>query len=118
IFLLEFWKVLTNSVVEWQQIMKKELTPKELRINYIIGHGLFFEAIGLVGNFLRKNYQQDWKKYISKLSSVDWLRQNSELWEGRAIKNGRVLKNAQTIKLTAIQIKKQLDLPLTEQEQQ
>lgn len=117
-FLMDFWKTLTESIIEWQQIMKKELTPKELRINYITGHGVFFEAMGLVGNYLRKYHKNDWKVYISKLSKVDWMRQNSELWEGRAIKNGRVRKNTQTIKLTAIQIKKQLELPLTKQELQ
>lgn len=116
-FLLAFWEKLTESITEWKQIMNKELTPKDLRINYIVGHGVFFEAIGIVGNYLRKNHPTEWENYISKLKAVDWSRDNTDLWEGRSIRNGRVSKNNQTIKLTANQIKKQLNLPLTEQEE-
>lgn len=115
LFLKEFWKTLTSSIFEWNQVMKKELTPKEIRMNYIVGHGVFFEAVGLVGYFLRNSYPNNWKEYIKKLNKVDWSRQ-SGYWDGRAIKNGRVLKNAQTIRLTAIQIKKILKIPLSEQE--
>lgn len=115
-FLIEFWGKLVDSIFEWKQIMNKDLTPKELRENFIIGHGVFFEAIGIVGNYLRKNHTNSWQDYIEKLKNVDWSRVNSELWEGRAIKNGRVRKNTQTIKLTSNQIKRQLNLPLSEQE--
>lgn len=114
-FLYEFWEILTSSILEWQQVMDKELTPKDIRMNYIVGHGVFFEAIGIVGNYLKQFHSKSWKSYIKKLKSADWSRQNT-CWEGRAIKNGRVQKNALTIKLTAIQIKKILQLPLTDQE--
>ncbi|GAA0493384.1 DNA sulfur modification protein DndB [Salinibacillus aidingensis] len=115
-FLKLFWETLTSSLDEWNQVLNKQISPKDLRMNYIIGHGVFFEAIGLVGNYLRKYHTDEWKSYIKKLKNIDWSRTNSELWEGRSIKNGRVQKNAQTIKLTAIQIKKLLGLPLTQQE--
>lgn len=116
-FIIEFWKLLTNSIHEWNQVMNKELTPKDLRINYIVGHGVFLESLGLVGNYLRKYYPEDWQEYIKRLQEVDWARSNTSHWEGRAIsKNGRIQKTANTIKLTAIQIKKLLNLPLMQQE--
>ncbi|MCM3741910.1 DNA sulfur modification protein DndB [Oceanobacillus luteolus] len=114
-FLHNFWSTLTDSISEWHQVMNKDLTPKDIRMNYIVGHGVFFEAIGIVGNFLRQFDPNNWQKYIKELNKADWSRQSGS-WEGRAIKNGRVQKNAQTIKLTAIQIKKILNLPLSEQE--
>lgn len=114
-FLHEFWETLASSVFEWEQVMNKELIPREIRTNFIVGHGVFFEAIGVVGNFLKKNYPKKWKDYIKRLRKVDWSRQGGN-WEGRAIRNGRIQKNNQTIKLTAIQIKKILNLPLSEQE--
>src|SRR5699024_5740545 len=46
-FAKEFWTVLTESISEWNQVMNKELTPKELRINFVIGHGVLFEALGI-----------------------------------------------------------------------
>lgn len=115
-FLHQFWEVFTNSIKEWQMVLKKELTPKEIRMNFIIGHGVSFEAIGIIGNYLRKNYPNDWETYLKKLNNIDWSREN-EIWEGRVIVNGRVQKNTQTLKLTAIQIKKLLHLPLTKDEQ-
>lgn len=117
-FLIEFWSLLTNSITEWKLIMKKELRPRDLRINFIVGHGVFFEAIGIVGNYIKNYHPKDWKNYINKLDKIDWSRDNSELWEGRAIINGRIAKNNKTIRLTANQIKKQLNLPLTKIEQQ
>ncbi|GGD08336.1 DNA sulfur modification protein DndB [Pontibacillus salipaludis] len=115
-FLIEFWETLTSSILEWEQVMERHLTPKELRINYVVGHGVFLEAIGLVGKELRANYHNKWKDYISALKTIDWSRTNSDYWEGRAINNGRVQKTGHTIKLTAIQIKNLLDLPLSENE--
>lgn len=115
-FLKAFWKCLTDSITEWNLVMKKALTPKDLRMNYIIGHGVFLEAIGIVGNYLRKYHENEWRVYIKRLRDIDWSRSNTDKWEGRAIKNGRVQKNTQTIRLTANQIKKFLSLPLTEQE--
>jgi len=114
-FAKEFWTVLTESISEWNQVMNKELTPKELRINFVIGHGVLFEALGIVGNYLRENFEADWKDYIKSLQKIDWSRTNQK-WEGRSIKNGRVHKNARTIQLSANQIKKFLGLPLTKKE--
>jgi|SRR5690625_4453154 len=116
VFLHDFWEELINSIVEWQQVMNKELTPKDIRMNFVVGHGVFFEAIGIVGNHLKKFYSDNWRKYIEQLKHADWSRQNDD-WEDRAVKNGRVQKNARTTKLTAIQIKKTLNLPLTKQEE-
>ncbi|WP_077622437.1 DNA sulfur modification protein DndB [Sediminibacillus massiliensis] len=116
-YVTEFWEILTSSISEWEHVINKELTPKELRINYIVGHGVFLEAIGIVGHYLRKYHSTDWQDYVERLKDIDWSRSNAALWEGRAIsKNGRVQKNTNTIKLTAIQIKKLLNLPLTKQE--
>ncbi|MFK4996994.1 DNA sulfur modification protein DndB [Bacillus sp. N9] len=74
-------------------ILNKELTPRELRINYIVGHAVFVEALGLLGYYLRKYHENEWKDYINKLSKIDWDRNNLEDWLGRAFnKNGRIQK--------------------------
>ncbi|MFC2947970.1 DNA sulfur modification protein DndB [Virgibacillus sediminis] len=116
-FLNEFWDLLTSSITEWKQVMNRELTPKELRMNYIVGHGVFLEALGIVGKELRETHGDSWKTVVSNLKNIDWSRTNTECWEGRAINhNGRVQKTSSTIKLTAIQIKKLLGLSLSKQE--
>ena len=116
-FLKSFWSVLCDSIVEWNLVFKKELSPKDLRIEYIVGHGVFIEAIGLVGNYLKNFHSDNWQQYIKKLGKIDWLRSNTQDWLGRAFnQNGRIQKTSYTIQLTANRIKQLIDLPLKEAE--
>ncbi|HZG86245.1 DNA sulfur modification protein DndB [Paenibacillus sp.] len=116
-FLKEFWFELCEAMTEWQLVMKKELSPAELRSNYINTHGVFLEAVGMVGNYLYTYQPTDWREYVQRLSKVDWNRSN-RVWLGRAYgTTGRINKNNETILLTANQIKMSIGLPLTEQEQ-
>ncbi|MBM7691627.1 DNA sulfur modification protein DndB [Peribacillus deserti] len=117
-FIKQFWPILCESIVEWNLVFKKELTPRDLRANYIVGHGVFIEALGLVGIYLRNYYPDKWEDYIKKLSKVDWNRSNTNDWLGRAFnQNGRIQKTSYTIQLTANKIKQLIGLPLTESEQ-
>ncbi|WP_102345890.1 DNA sulfur modification protein DndB [Bacillus sp. Marseille-P3661] len=117
-FLREFWRVLCETIVEWDLVFKKELTTRELRANFIVGHGVFIEAVGLVGYYLRNYHQIDWIYYIEKLSKIDWNRSNTNDWLGRSFnQNGRIQKTTYTIQLTSNRIKQLIGLPLTESEQ-
>lgn len=116
-FLKEFWTLLCETIDEWNLVMKKELTPADLRANYIVAHGVFIEAMGEVGRYLHENYPAEWKSYIKRLSKNDWSRSNKKDWLGRAFSStGRINKNNHTIQLTANLIKMKLNLPLTEEE--
>ncbi|MGF7071698.1 DNA sulfur modification protein DndB [Priestia megaterium] len=118
-FLTSFWEELVNSILEWKQVLTKEISPSELRATYIVGHGIFLEAIGLIGYTLYREYPTEWKTHIRNLSSIDWNRSNKKEWMGRAFgQTGRINKNNQTIQLTANLIKQKLSLPLTEYEQE
>jgi DNA sulfur modification protein DndB len=117
-FLQEFWSVFCNSIVEWNLVLKKELSPRELRANFIVGHGVFIESIGLVGNYLKTYHNDQWQQYIKKLSKIDWNRSNTNDWLGRSFnQNGRIQKTTYTIQLTANRIKQLIGIPLTEAEQ-
>ncbi|USK86058.1 DNA sulfur modification protein DndB [Peribacillus asahii] len=117
-FVMEFWTVLCNSIVEWNMVLNKELNTRELRANFIVGHGVFIEAMGIVGRYLRKYHENNWPQYMKKLAKVDWTRSNTNDWLGRAFnQNGRIQKTSYTIQLTANKIKQLMNLPLTEQEQ-
>ncbi|PFV92843.1 DNA sulfur modification protein DndB [Bacillus thuringiensis] len=117
-FLKEFWNILCDTIVEWNLVYKKELSPRELRMNYIVGHGVFIESVGLIGRYAFENYPHDWKKYISLLSNIDYSRSNTSDWLGRAFNtNGRIQKTKETVTLTANKLKEKLGLSLTEGEQ-
>lgn len=117
-FLFDFWRLLSSSIIEWQDVFNKHTSPRDLRINSIVGHGVFLEALGLVGNYLYFYFPDDWKSYIEKLKNIDWSRDNKKDWQGRAYgQTGRINKTNETVQLTANLIKIKLSLPLTEHEQ-
>lgn len=117
-FVSEFWKLLCASIPEWQDVLEKKVSPRELRAHSVVAHGIFLESLGIIGYFLYLYYPDEWQSYIKKLKNIDWNRENKEDWRGRAYSNtGRINKNSETIQLTANMIKSKISLPLTEQEQ-
>nr|WP_059104577.1 DNA sulfur modification protein DndB [Shouchella shacheensis] len=118
-YLTSFWKELINSMQEWNLVLNKELTPRELRANFINGHGVFLEAIGVIGHYLYQFHPSDWQAYVKRLSTIDFNRSNTSDWMGRSFgRTGRITKTNQTIILTSNLIKEKLKLPLAEQEQE
>lgn len=105
-FLLAFWETVTESITEWQDVLHKHLSPRDLRGNYIVGHSVFIEAVGEVGKSLKKEYPNTWRDELKKLRYIDWSRTNKKDWLGRTFSdNGRIQKTNQNIALTAERIK-------------
>ncbi|MEK5499093.1 DNA sulfur modification protein DndB [Bacillus altitudinis] len=105
VFLKDFWEVVCQSIYEWELVYNKELSPKQLRLNYICGHSVFVEALGDVGKKYRSEFPGNWKVQLTKLKNIDWNRTNKIDWLGRAFnENGRIQKTNQTIKLTSERI--------------
>lgn len=115
-FIRDYWTTLSQSITEWQLVFKSKIAPRELRFNYIVGHGIFLEAIGILGNYLFTYHRDQWTDYLTKLSHIDWSRSNDE-WLGRAFsRTGRINKNRETILLTSNLIKMKIGLSLLDQE--
>ena len=109
-FLLEFWQIICKTIIEWQLVMEKKLTPRDLRINYIAGHSIFVEAIGELGKQLKGQYPDKWQEELQKLRKLDWSRSNTNDWLGRAFsENGRIQKTNQNITATAARMKELLE---------
>ena len=116
-FLINFWDQLANSISEWNEVYNKKLSANELRKNFICSYGIVLEAIGMIGHEMFKVRPDDWKNTLSKLDKIDWSRNNKDLWLNRVYnQSGRINKNFQAIKLTKNQIKKELKLPLEQDE--
>jgi DNA sulfur modification protein DndB len=88
----------------------------DVRRDFIHSHGIALQAIGRVGNMLMLNGRSGWKRPLTKLKNIDWSRQNTRLWEGRAMNGGRVSKAGHNVTLTTNAIKKRLGLSLTPEE--
>lgn len=118
VFLLEYWKLVSDNIIEWQEALNKTLTKKALRENYIVTLAITISALGKLGRFFYDNNDYKMNDYLSGLQQIDWLRSNS-IWVGRTIReNGKVLNSEEAISLTCAVIKREIGLPLTKEEKQ
>ncbi|MEG0978163.1 MAG: DNA sulfur modification protein DndB [Bacilli bacterium] len=117
-FINNFWNEITNSIVEWNELLKKEITKKDLRENYIITLGILINALGRLGAYFNENREIEMHYYLKKLEKIDWHRSNKKDWLNRAIRSdGKVMNNEDAITLTCNRIKFLLEIPLTNDEQ-
>lgn len=116
-FVKEFWDVLCENMKEWQFVFNKDINPHLFRNDYISSNGVVLEALGLVGNYLYKNNNDNWKEILSNIKYIDWHRSNLDDWQNRVIgSTGRIVKSATYVRLTNNLIKIKLNIPLTKEE--
>lgn len=112
-----FWSEVAKQIPEWEAVRKLQTKAGEIRQDYIHSHGVALHALGRVGNALVRAKPDAWQPALRNLRHLDWSRNNSRLWEGRAMIGGRLSKATQNVILTGNAIKKQLKLPLLPEEQ-
>lgn len=118
-FLLRFWTLVSDNIIEWQEVLNKTLTKKALRENYVVALAITLSALGKLGRYFYDNRDNDdMAQHLQKLRKIDWLRSNSS-WTGRSIReNGKVLNSEEAISLTCSLIKAEIGIPLTKEERQ
>ena len=115
-FLYKFWNLVTQNMIQWQEIEKKQLQKKDLRENYISSQGVVIQALGRIGHYFYQHPSISMSKNLSDLQNINWKR-SSSYWKGRAVgDNGRILTNQRAVALIANEIKKSIHLKLTEEE--
>jgi DNA sulfur modification protein DndB len=113
---ISFWKAVAEHMIDWQRATAGEVTPADLRKEYVHAHALALAALGRAGNTLLEKYPRSWRQRLRRVKSVDWSRSNTRLWEGRAMIAGRLSKATTCVVLTGNAIKQHLGLPLDEKE--
>ena len=113
----EFWTEVAKQIPDWGLARERKVSAADLRRDYVHAHSLALAALARVGNSLLVDHPKEWKTKLEPLATLDWSRSNTKLWEGRAMSAGRLSKKSVNIALTAIAIKKHLELPLNKEEQ-
>ncbi|MFA9377303.1 MAG: DNA sulfur modification protein DndB [Lachnotalea sp.] len=115
-FISEYWSEISNDILLWNELSKGEITKVELRENYLVCQAVVIEAFGQLGNYFFTN-KISMKEQLIKLKWIDWSR-SAKHWYLRNINtNGTIIKNEQAVWLTCNEIKKQLGIPLSREEQ-
>jgi DNA sulfur modification protein DndB len=111
-----FWVRVGEVIPEWRLVIRRKVSAAELRKNYVHSHGVALQALGEAGADLIGFYPDDWDQRLKCLEQIDWRRTNTELWEGRAMRRGKMSKANDNVGLTVNVIKMVLSLPLTEKQ--
>jgi DNA sulfur modification protein DndB len=113
---IDYWNEACKNMKDWQLAARKEVSCFELRRDYIHAHGLAVNSLGRLGAALLSEPNKDYRVELKKLNDIDWSRENSSLWEGRAMINGRISKSNNCIILTTNLLKRKIGLPLNHKE--
>jgi len=113
----EFWHEIWKNFPEWQLARDNKISAAELRKDFINAHSIALVSIGRAGHYLTEQQPYNWQKQLSKLSAINWHRNNNEAWEGRVTIGGKISNSRNNVTLLTNYIKMVLDLPLTEEEQ-
>lgn len=116
-FLKTFWCTIVDSIPEWRELERKEITKKDLRGDYVTTLGVTLLSFSRVGLWLYNNDQKNIVKYLKRFSKIDWRRSNP-IWKDRMIRpNGKIINNETAICLIGNIIKENIEMPLTKEEE-
>lgn len=113
---VRFWAAAGRLLRGWGFI-SADRSAAELRKDFIHTHAVALHALGLAGADLVAAQPEDWEEALELLGDLDWSRRNGALWEGRALRSGRISKAGPSVLLTANVLKTRLSLPLSAAEQ-
>lgn len=117
IFLKRFWNAVVDSIPEWNELERKEITKKDLREEYVTTLGVTLLSFSRIGSWLYNNAQDEVEAYVKKFENIDWQRSNV-LWCERMIRpNGKIINNETAICLIGNAIKSEIGMPLTKDEE-
>ena len=114
---IEYWEETAKQFPDWQLVRDRKMSAGEIRKDFIHSHGIVLHALGHVGNSLLQNKSAGWKTKLRKLKKIDWSKNNSDLWEGRALIGGRVSKASNNVTLTSNVLKETMGIELSPEEQ-
>ena len=112
----KFWTALGSVLPEWKQVEHRKVSSSRLRTQFVHVHGVTLQALGRAGGDLLKAHPKDWEHRLKRLSAINWSRDNTELWQGRALVDGRITKGERNVVLVANVVKRALGIPLAADE--
>lgn len=117
IFLKTYWTSVSDNIVEWNELARKEITKKDLRENYILTLGITILAFGKLGNYFYQNKSISFEEKLKGLKQIDWSRSCTSNWANRTIRSdGKIINNENAIVLTCSKIKRLLEIELSPEE--
>ena len=99
----DYWDQVSKNIPEWNMLIKKKVTPHDLRQHYVHSYSNILNALGMAGYVLIKEYPNSWKTKLRCLQSIPWEK-GSKIWEGKVMIDGRMINTQSGIKKAANEI--------------
>ena len=98
---IEFWETVCANMPDWQLLLDRDsnITPTELRENYVHAYTNILNAIGIAGHVI-VSHHTDWKNMLKKLSTIPWER-TDPVWQGKVMTDHVMQKSKVGIKKAA-----------------
>lgn len=112
---VDYWTLVSEQIPDWELAKEKKLMVRDLRKDTVHAHGVLLQALGVLGNCLIKEKPNDYKKLMTKLSKVDWSRENAQ-WEGLCMHGGRMSGTGQNVKFTSTYLRRVVGLEISDEE--
>lgn len=88
---IKFWNEVAKNIPEWVNLMQNNVSPAELRKDFVHANTNMLEAIAMAGHTMIKKHPDSWKSKLAGLQSIDWTRSNPE-WDGNIVIKGKMSK--------------------------
>ena len=116
-FLTTYWSSVADNLVQWNELLRKEISKVDLRENYIITQAVVIQALGRLGHYYLTHPECDMVMNLHGLRTIDWKR-NADQWYLRTIgANGRMISSEKAVVLTSNVIKLSLGIQLDKDEE-
>jgi len=117
IFMIQYWKIVSDNILEWQEVLHKDISKRDLREGYIVTLAVVLNSLGRLGSYFYTHRDVDMNVTLARLRGIDWSRANEKDWKGRTIReDGKIMANEQAVILTCNKIKELIGLPLSQEE--
>lgn len=115
-FIENYWSAVTSNMLQWQELVHKQITKVELRENYIATQGIVIQALGRIGYYFNNHDGIPMDKSLSVLGDINWKRSNKQ-WYMRVINSkGRIITNKNAAILITNVIKNKMGIELSKEE--
>jgi DNA sulfur modification protein DndB len=95
------WKAIIADLPGWDDVMKGNLKPNDLREQYVFAHGIGWQAIALAGATMAQELGSGWlPKFEATLKSITWTKANPD-WQNVCMIGDRMNNTGPGIRATA-----------------
>jgi hypothetical protein len=88
----EYWQYLSQIIKPWDDFSEEKISATEVRQKTILSGTATVGGLGKLGAQVITAQPVLWKKNLIPLKEIDWNRNASSIWDGKAVKNGVLLK--------------------------